>query len=269
MSKSKNSRKVSPIRDDFSITFVLIAFGESYVKYAKQLIESMGVFVRNPVKLIIFTDDTASFRTIKKHVQMIKVIETESLKWPEASANRYELIDKYQSLLTSEFCFYIDVDSLFINDFDVAEIGMSNFDLAMVHHPGFYKRGFLFNIYKKFLNPAWEVNYRSKCKVSFWKRNKYVCGGFWGGRRESFLSLCSELRILTSLDSQTNFYPRSYDESYLNWYFAYRKKILLLSPRYGFVSKFESNKKFISNPIITFLEKTDEEVWEKLKNARN
>jgi hypothetical protein len=258
------------IDDEATVTFGIVSFGHSYHVYAKELIESILKNISTTVHFVVFCESIDVFRKLELDPRInLDIVKVPTLKWPEATIDRYRLISQHQHLFQTKYCFYIDSDAIMVAEFDVHQLFEKASGLAFVEHPGFYKRNIVFILYKRFVNPAWETSFRSRARVSPWKRREYVCGGFWGGMRTEFLKMCSDLQVRTEDDLRAQRYPRSYDESYLNWYFSETKSAILLTPKYGYVEKFPWVSKNIEEPVISFLEKSAEIVLEKKSNDKN
>jgi hypothetical protein len=270
--KSLNNTRNKSIKQDqkTTITFVVLSFGKEYREFAIRLIRSIQRFVYLPCQIVVFTDNVRTFSELVQTENVkIDLIKCEKLVWPEATLDRYRLISTNSSKLLGEYCFYIDADSIIADSFKLIEDFQFQPFFAMVEHPGYYERGLAFYLYKRFLRPSWETSRHSMARVKWRKRHKYVCGGFWGGSRDRFLEVATLLYRNTNKDLAKSFYPRSYDESYLNQYFSTSTDVLMLNPKYGFSPKFNSKSSTIGKPVVIFLEKNVELVEWKIANDKN
>jgi histo-blood group ABO system transferase len=268
-SNNPSNRSIKKV-EETTITFVVLSFGKEYREFAIRLIRSIQKFVNLPCQVIVFTDKVMFFSEIAPTENVkIDLIECEKLVWPEATLDRYRLISANSDKLIGEYCFYIDADSIIADSFNLIQDFEFKPFFAMVEHPGYYERGLAFYLYKRYLRPSWETSRHSMARVRWGKRRKYVCGGFWGGSRDRFLQIANLLYRNTSDDLARAFYPRSYDESYLNQYFSTSADIVLLNPKYGFSPKFNSKSLTIGKPVVIFLEKNVELVELKIANDKN
>jgi histo-blood group ABO system transferase len=253
-----------------SITFVVLSFGKDYRDFAGRLISSIQQFVHVNCQVIVFTDVPEYFAGLTQTANVqIDSVKCENLVWPEATLDRYRLISSNAMRLLGEYCFYIDADSIIGDSFTLIQDFENQPFFAVVEHPGYYERGLAFYFYKRFVNPSWETSRQSKARVQWWRRRKYVCGGFWGGSRDRFLEVADLLYRNTNHDLAKLFYPRSYDESYLNQYYSASIDVTLLKPKYGFSPKFNSKSLTIERPVVIFLEKNDELIQRKIVNDKN
>jgi len=233
-----------------NFTFVVIATGEEYFEMALALIKSIRHVFSTECQVVLFSD-----LPLPKDESLIvdTCIEIKSLKWPEASALRFEIMNAYRDQLSGDVIIYLDADTVVNSYFELKDILPNHQQLFFVEHPGYFNRDLLRNIYKRTIRSSWETNRSSWSRVPILKRRNYIYGAIFGGKRESFLKLLQVLATETKIDIDRGFYPRSYDESYLNsWYSRYGGN--LLSPRFAWTSKFPWLSS-ISDPIIEIFEK--------------
>ena len=250
-----------------SVSFVIIAIGAKYVDMAVKLCSSIDEYFADSFELVVFTDDLAkfSFPTFKTN---IKLVETESLKWPEATLFRFHLISTNKDQLLGKYILYIDADTILKKRMTVADLFSLDLEMSFVQHPGTFRRGLLRYAYKRLVKPSWETNRTSMSYVPWFRRRHYVYGGIWGGRREQVLSMCSLLRESIDADLAIDFYPKSYDESYLNCWVSMNKKWNLLSPRFAYAEEFPWLRS-ISDPFIVVVNKPSDIVDEKKSLEKN
>jgi hypothetical protein len=236
-------------------SYVLIATGRDYHQLAKKLIKSLILINMKNTQVILFTDNPAFFLD---QAPGIDIISIENLKWPEATYLRYEIIFKNFSEITGRVIVYLDVDSIINRNpkFDLEFLKSAN--LFFVRHPGYFKRDPIRWVIHRTLTSPWETGRKFTCYVPLWKRRVYVFGAIWGGRRNDVRDLCEKLMEMTNIDvSQRNF-PRSYDESYLNYFVGHIKNHLILDPEYAFVPEFEWINRRYADPYIIFEAKKPE-----------
>ena len=220
------------------VGIAVIACGESYFDYSQQLIKTLdsNVHFSETIRVYVMTDKQNIKVNFSSNLE-VRYINIPKLEWPEATLLRYELISKHLSSEDLTHIFYMDADLEVIDEFNESDIPLdSNF--FCVAHPGFYNRGLLFNLIKKIYFPPWETSSRFSCSIPFFKRTTYVAGGFWGGRKAEILRMCDILAKHTDRDRGLGLYPRSYDESYLNWWVAKNRGSVVLTPIFLFTEQF-------------------------------
>ena len=233
-----------------NFTFVVIATGGDYFEMALELVKSIRRVFSMECQIVLFTDLPIPQ---DESLNVDTCIKIKSLKWPEASALRFEIMNANRDLLSGDVIIYLDADTVVNSYFELNEILPNQQQLFFVEHPGYFNRDLLRNIYKRLIRSSWETNRKSWSRVPVLKRRNYVYGAIFGGKRESFLKMVQVLATETKIEIDRGFYPRSYDESYLNsWYSRYRGN--LLSPRFAWTSKFPWLSS-ISDPVIEIFEK--------------
>lgn len=232
------------------LTFVVIATGKEYLLMAKTLIETIRENFLSNCEIVLFTD-------LKKEnlvsYKMCKIVEIKSLKWPEASALRFDILYAHQYEIPGDVIVYLDADSLIKSKFDIDDLLGEKDRLFFVEHPGYFNRDLIRNVYKRLIKSSWETNRKSWSRVPLSKRRTYVYGAIFGGQRDSFFKMLAILAQETKKDIDRGFFPRSYDESYLNsWYARFGGN--LLTPEFAWTSKFKWLSQ-ISKPFIEIFEK--------------
>jgi histo-blood group ABO system transferase len=220
------------------VGIAVIACGDSYFDYSQQLIKTLDskVHFSKTIRVYIMTDKQNIKVNVPSNLE-VRYISIPKLDWPEATLLRYELISKHLSSEDLTHIFYMDADLEVIDEIDDSDIPFdSNF--FCVAHPGYYNRGLLFNLIKKIYFPPWETSPRFSCSIPFFKRSTYVAGGFWGGRKQEILRMCDILSTHTNRDRGLGLYPRSYDESYLNWWVAKNLECVVLTPIFLYAEQF-------------------------------
>jgi hypothetical protein len=229
-----------------------------YLKYWKQQVNSLDSYVDDslPWVVYIFTDDV---RGAKEHAKKLKnlevrVVETPSFKWPEATLIRYHLIASLkQSIAANDLIIYLDADMQAVSKLKLQEFLEScDGQVCLVRHPGFFRpRGFsLFQLYLR--RPkllvgdaltvlkfgslgAWEVRISSSAFVNRPKRQTYYCGGIWWGPAQKILELSETLSMRVDLDKIRGIIAKWHDESHLNWW-ASTNLHAVESPKYCYAT---------------------------------
>jgi hypothetical protein len=249
-----------------SIGILSVATG-SYLSYWQ---EQLNSWIKNQKEVEnftfhLFTDCIAEAEEVRKKYGFIKIklYEIEALKFPEASAERYNIYSRHNDNYTEDFLVAIDADMLIVKSVSFEDLILGKFAISLVQHPGFYReaklkfstqalRNLIYYINKRG-HGSWESNRKSKAFVPRRRRRKYVCGGIWFGRNEEFKELVKKLYLLTEIDKSTGEgYPIWHDESYLNKW-ASENEFNLLSPIYCFSLSYPNLKNL--EPVIIAIDK--------------
>jgi hypothetical protein len=229
------------LRAKSTIAVVVIACGRDYLSYTQTLLKGINnYFLRDSeVEVLVFTDQEPPEISIFDHI-VLRYISIPKMSWPQASFMRYSLIDEYSDIFSAEYIIYMDADLEVVSEISFLELFMKDFFCVL--HPGYYNRNPFFIFLRKFYHPPWEISKKFSSRIPLIKRKIYVAGGIWGGKTNSVLSLARELASITKIDVEHNLFPRSYDESYLNWWVLKNKNIVFLSPQYLY-----ANYKWLAN----------------------
>jgi hypothetical protein len=219
-----------------NICINLIATGK-YVDFLDGIIESSekNFFPNDSVYYIIHTDCTD--RVFPKN-SIINRIDFE--EWPNPTLKRFHyFLMMEDDILKSDFSFYIDVDSLFVNtiDFELASVK----GIIPTLHPGFYG---------KVGTP--ERNPKSKAYLPVDSDNLYFCGGFFGGDSKSFVEMSKTLKKNIDEDLDAGIIAKWHDESHLNHYLFKNPPKHILGNNFA-ISENQISK-FPNSPIV-FLDK--------------
>ena len=118
------------------------------------------------------------FKNRRSH-QIINKIEHEP--WPYTTLKRFHYFDSISEvILKSDYCFYIDVDSLFVKSID-QEI-LPDKGLIGTIHPCLYQG-----------EGSPERNPSSEAYIPHGSNNRYFCGGFIGGSSKEFIEMSQEI----------------------------------------------------------------------------
>lgn len=135
--------------------------------------------------------------------------------WPFTTLKRFEyFLSARKELSKSDYCFYIDVDSLFINKIptDILKKGI----FGTIHPCLFVGPG----------SP--ERNPESKAYIPIGSDNRYFCGGFFGGSSEEFIKMSEFILANIQDDLSRGIIAVWHDESHLNRYLYDNPPALLL-----------------------------------------
>jgi hypothetical protein len=193
------------------ISINIIATG-NYVKFIEPLVKSSEeFFFKTEEKTYIIYSD----REIVTSNHIIwKRIDHE--KWPFPTLKRFHYFNlSKKEILGSDFSFYIDADSLFVNEFDI-DLNERVETIATIH-PGF-KGGI----------GTPERNPNSSAYIRYGERNVYFCGGFFGGNSRSFINMSEEISSNIDDDLSKGIIAVWHDESHLNKYFLKNKPSVIL-----------------------------------------
>lgn len=189
-----------------------------YTTFAQDFVRSCRkhFFKDHNVKYFVFTDDQNYPEKTDE-----KAIYQKRLGWPYDTLMRFEVYLKSQELFENlDYIFASDADMLYVADVGKEMLG----DLVATKHPGFYnKRRQLF---------SYETNPISKAYIKPREGKSYFAGGFYGGKKASFIQLLETTSKNIRADLDKNFIAVWHDESHLNRYFIDHPPTKVLSPAY-------------------------------------
>jgi histo-blood group ABO system transferase len=209
---------------------VILICTRKYDVFLQPLIDSMEkfFFTGEPYDIYLLTDKPQAHLEAVRGT--ISVREIPAYRFPFATLYRYKSMVEHKDVFTSQNLYYLDVDMKF-----VAEVGDEIFGggLVAVQHPGYYLGGW----------GSRRTQHASLFYVpqAFW--NDYYCGGFQGGRKDSYLKMAEVLSemIDQDLDIAKNIrYTHNdgilaeyHDESAYNWYLKVKESpAMVLNPSY-------------------------------------
>jgi hypothetical protein len=233
------------------VTLNLIATNK-YSIFLDGIMESArNLFVNDcKLKFIIYTNDEST-----ENYEDVKKIQVDNEPWPMPTLKRFHyFIRAKKEILESDFSFYIDVDSLFKKELKISDISTNDKFLAGTLHPGFINAN---------QQGTPERNPKSRAFIELGGNDSYYCGGFFGGDSESFISMAETISGNIDLDLGDGIIAIWHDESHLNRYFLENKPDVIFGHN-GFSCPSQHLKD--NDPIITFLDKGDEENKNKLRN---
>lgn len=267
------------------LSFVTVATGR-YIDFWKAQVLSAIEYLNKdfPIEFVLLTDQVAAAESFKEELSKtsnwtIKIGFVEHQSWPFPTLYKFKHILTHADLLGGENIWHLDADMLF-NNRDVAkeldEYCSSN-KMIFVSHPGYFRKSG-FSKFKFYLfNPdylirdlknyileggigSWEKNERSLAYVPRDKRNKYVCGGSWGGNRDKFIEFSNVISQRIDKDYSSGLIARFHDESHINWYAA-NNVCEIISTSYCFEESYK-NLRDLPGKIIA-VNKSAVATWER------
>lgn len=207
------------------IGLLIVATGK-YIKFFQPLYDSiMNHFLNGHEKTFYIFTDHKELSFPKNCV----ITEIQWGKFPENTLYRYHyfLKQKQHILENQDYIYYMDVDSLLVNNVGDEIIPSNGKTLLGCIHPGFFKTK----------NPYGtpESNMMSTAYVPYIMKQYYICGGFNGGKSSEFLEMAEKIKENVENDKNNNIIAVWHDESHLNNYYAYNfHKFHLVNPEYTF-----------------------------------
>ena len=127
--------------------------------------------------------------------------------WPFTTLKRFEYFLSSKDLLSShDYCFYVDVDSLFIGEINGSLLPKGGM-LGTIHPCLFNGPG----------TP--DRNPMSRAYIPVGSNNRYFCGGFFGGKSEDFIRTAEKIYSSIQDDLSRGIIAVWHDESHLNRHF--------------------------------------------------
>jgi hypothetical protein len=168
------------------IGLLLIATGDRYEQYIQAMLDSAKRFFL-PHDPILFTDRLKQYTPVQ--------IPHPHYGFPQATLRRYHTFLTHRELLSGyDFLFYVDVDALFVNP--VGKEILADGITATLH----------FNQHKPDLL---EENTQSVAYLEH--AEHYFCGGFNGGRSDSYLDMAEAIREGVDYDNANGIMARWHD----------------------------------------------------------
>ena len=148
-----------------------------YDRYIQGILDSARNHFLKDQKLefVIYTD---SNHFLELNDDSINKFHIHHEPWPAPTLKRFEYFSLAESLIKeSDLSFYIDVDSLFVRDIDLSNLGINEDFKGMIGtlHPGYYGRC-----------GTPERRPISLAYIPKEANNSYYCGGFFGGSSDIF-----------------------------------------------------------------------------------
>ena len=216
---------------------------DRYLEFWVDLVNSAEQFLAKDltVQWIIFTNRRSEIpqKLTAKLGRDLLIVDFASVPWPMPTLLRYELLASVKHNIEGEIIIHLDADMLFVGKVSRNDLieAMGRNEVALVRHPGFYRPRKFAKIRFYFKHPvfiirdiklyllnggigSWEMNSKSLAYVPRRKRNVYVCGGTWFGKKKSIIELCELLSCRTKADLANNVMAKFHDEGHINWYAA-------------------------------------------------
>jgi hypothetical protein len=200
------------------IGILYICTGE-YWKFWEQFYQSSERYFLSDsdVYYFIFTDN-ADLLKIKN--SNIFPIYQNKIKWPYPTLLRYELFYNNRSYFNDiDYLVFCNANLLFSKEIGFSELFLDRPMFATLH-PGY--------INKAVENFPDEKNVKS---LAYIKRNQdsiYVCGGFNGGQKDSFVQMIRKLSVNINIDLKSDLIALWHDESHLNNYVEKYRELFLV-----------------------------------------
>jgi len=198
-------------------------------------------------KIALYTDSEKFLAEKRDNLFPIRI---KNEPWPNPTLKRFHYFLSAEEIIeSSDFSFYIDVDSLFVNKVDLPLERMSG--IIPTLHPGFYGRV-----------GTPERNPESKAYIPLESKNLYFCGGFFGGDSGSFIEMSKEIRKNIDLDLERGIIAIWHDESHLNHYLFNNPPKFIINNHFAIP---EHERDQYPNSPVVFLEKDHELMREKIQ----
>ena len=162
--------------------------------------------------------------------------------WPFTTLRRFDyFLRTKESLKENDYCFYIDVDSLFIRD--IYENILPSRGIIGTIHPCLYSG-----------NGTPDRNQQSKAFIPYGANNRYFCGGFFGGSSEEFIEMSEIIKSNIEDDLSRNIMALWHDESHLNNFLYYNPPSMILEHPFAIAESYETPDDEITK--ILFIDKS-------------
>jgi histo-blood group ABO system transferase len=195
---------------------LLIIATNKYTQFLQKLISSADKHFLSgeDVTYFVFTNNDINIESERKIIK----IDIEHKPWPYMTLFRYKIFDTNAACFENmDYLYYCDADMLFVGNFGKEIIG----DRVATQHPGLYgTRG----------TP--ETRPESLAYVGPNEKMQYFAGGFNGGSKTEFLTMCNILNDKIDIDLTKGIIAIWWDESHMNRYFIDYPPTLILSPSY-------------------------------------
>ena len=220
-----------------NIGLVVQATG-SYAEWTKLMVDSARKnFVQKygyKITIFIFTD---RLNEIAKGSDIVGIYR-QRIGWPFDSMLRSKVyLDHFNLFKNMDYLFQTDADMTFVNPIGTEILN----DLVGAQH------------YGKFRKSRSEMPFENRTEsLAYVNENEgwfYVCGAFYGGKKNYVFKLWKTITQWAESDLKKNITPIWHDESYLNKYFVLYPPSTLLSSAYCIA---EGKGKLAKNKIQNF-----------------
>jgi hypothetical protein len=205
--------------EDMKTAFVIIASGQAYVDYARNLIASIREELWFDPQIYIFTDKPQQLQT------MARTFVIDPLGYPKATLMRYHLIGSKAHILKEyDQLFYVDADMLFVDN--VKEEYIASDGLTTTLHPGYVgSKG----------TPESRPESTAFCNDNL----AYYCGGFQGGKASAYLQAAATLAAAIDTDTKNGITAIWHDESHWNRLLSDICPAKVLTPSYCYPEDYD------------------------------
>jgi hypothetical protein len=173
----------------------------------------------------------------------IKIIKNkiEHEDWPFTTLKRFHyFLSKKDDILEHDYSFYIDVDSVFVSE--IMESILPDKGMIGTIHPCLFEG-----------SGTPDRNPNSTAFIPLGSKNRYFCGGFFGGSSKEFIEASEKIMGNIERDLSNNVMAIWHDESHLNKYFFENEPSVILDNHF---SAAEEQASLYPNAKIWFLDKS-------------
>lgn len=168
---------------------VAVAGGSVYHRYATALMATARTFFR-PTSEVAF-----------------HIIEGEE-GWPNGTMHRPKRLLEWIPSIAADFIYLCDADMRFEAPCGPEVLPPDGHGFVATLHPGYVGR--------PWVELPFETRVESACYVLPERRERYFCGGFWGGSRAAVEGVTAAMVTLIERDALNGIVPQWHDESSLN-----------------------------------------------------
>jgi hypothetical protein len=214
-----------------------------YIEFVSDLIQSINeyFFKDCEIFLILYTNNSDFKIELPDRIELF-ISHIEHEPWPLPTLKRFHYFMKNEDKIReSEYSFYVDADSLFINNVK-GSILPQNGLIGTIHPCLFNTEG----------TP--ERNPSSLAYIPHGSGNRYFCGGFIGGSANAFIAMSSEMIKRIDSDLSNGLIAIWHDESHINRFFFENPPEITLEHPFAVAENMTQIKK---ESVILFLDKNN------------
>lgn len=192
--------------------FIIIATGEAYANYAKNLVESMHKHLLFDPAIFVFTNKIQALQNTGK------LFYIEPKGYPKETLYRYHtILSKERIFKDYDQLFYVDADMKFASDILLGDISSSGITATL--HPGYVgQRG--------------TPETRPESTACTDTNTAYYCGGFQGGNTDAYLQAARNIAAAIDADDKNDITAVWHDESHWNRYLTAFPPARVLTPSF-------------------------------------
>jgi hypothetical protein len=216
-----------------------------YIHFLDGIIESSDSFLFKESQITILVHTNMDIGNIQEKYKSNRIgiiknhIEHEN--WPFTTLKRFHyFLTRKDLILDNDFSFYIDVDSLFSGD--ISESILPESGMIGTIHPCLFEG-----------SGTPDRNPNSTAFIPAESKNRYFCGGFFGGSSREFIGASEKIMGNIEKDLSNNVMAIWHDESHLNKYFFENEPSVILDNHF---SAAEEQASLYPNAKIWFLDKS-------------